>query len=414
MSSLSRRNPLVSSSQPTPSQSGPPSQLGFDDLEEPPPYTPNASITSGETTIEVGPNRPFQTVQPSASPSRNGVSQVRSTSVVQQLSDTFIDIVNNLGSSVNSFSNSSNYNQGQRPNSNNWSSNPGQNHRLVPPNPTPRNIAPPRAPPQHPLSPSASLRSPPLSTSTHSLPSMTTHSSDFARDFYAVGTGNGEALVTESAFAPPTGSPSSSRQAPATKSVPNDGRPTSQPQPGHPLLRDGNLLVYPRGYECGRCHNVGYREGQPQKPCDRCWKKYAKSFSGPLVYSFPANTASSSLASNFQKPLPLMSTSASSAASSSAPQHARLTRRHPSSQGCGHNSPTGFMAPSVPPPIPPPPIPPPTSRVIPPPTSVTYCSGDPRIGGTLCWRCDGKGSIDIFFFDAETCPVCSGIGRVFQ
>ena len=152
-------------------------------------------------------------------------------------------------------------------------------------------------------------------------------------------------------------------------------------------------------------HNVGYREGQPQKPCDRCWKKYAKPFSGPLVYSFPANTASSSLASNFQKPLPLMSTSPSSAASSSAPQHARLTRKHPTSHGCGSNSPTGFMPPSVPPP---------TSPVIPPPTSVTYFSGDPRIGGNLCWRCDGQGSIDIFFIDRETCPVCSGIGRVFQ
>lgn len=249
MSSLSRRNPLVSSSQPTPSQYGPPSQPGLDDLEEPPPYTPNASITSGETTIEVGPNRPFQPVQPSASPSRNGMSQVRSTSVVQQLSDAFIDIVNNLGSSANSFSN--NYNQSQRPNSNNWPSNPGQNHRLVPPNLPPRNIAPP---PQHPLSPCTSLRSPPLSTSTHSLPSMTTHSSDFARDFYAAG--SGEALVTESAFAPPAGSPSSSRQAPATQSIPNDGRPTSQPQPGHPLLRDGNLLVYPKGYECGKCSGL--------------------------------------------------------------------------------------------------------------------------------------------------------------
>jgi len=389
MSSRSRGNP---SSQPTPSIT----QSDFD--EEPPPYTPNAA-TSGETTIEVGPSRPFQTVQPSPTPSRNGVSQGRSASVVQQLSETFIDIVNNLGSSVNS------YNQSQRPNPNNWSSYPGQNQRRVPPplaNPTPRNIAPP----SHPLSPSASLRSPASSTSTHSLPSMSTHSSDFARDFYAAGTGGGEDLVTESAFAPPVGSPSSSRQAPATKSGPNDGRPTSQPQPGHPLLRDGNLLVYPKGFECGKCHNVGYREGNPQNPCDRCWRKYAKSFSGPLVYSFPANTASSSLASNFQRPLPFMSSSSSSATSSSAPQPARLTRRPPANQSCSYNSPTSFRAPPFPPPTTAPPV-------IRSPDSVTYYSGDPRIGGTLCWRCNGKGSVDVFIFDQETCPVCSGIGRTF-
>ena len=314
---LSPRNPFVSGSQPTEtnrnqpsaqateapsitlsspptsstSQSGPPPHSGFDstDLEEPPPYTPSASITSEETTIEVGPNRPFQTAQPSANPPRNGASQVRnqvthsspssssslplhsssrpipsgrSTSVVQQLSDTFIDIVNNLGSSVNNYANSSSFNQGggnQRlmgHSNSNWSSYPGQNQRPAPPplsNPTPRNAYDFPPPPQHPLSPSASLHPPSLPTSTHSLPSMTNHSSDFARDFYAAGTGSGEALVTETVFTPPPGPPSSARQAPATQSIPNDGRPTSQPQPGHPLLKDGNLLVYPKGFECRKC-----------------------------------------------------------------------------------------------------------------------------------------------------------------
>jgi hypothetical protein len=152
---------------------------------------------------------------------------------------------------------------------------------------------------------------------------------------------------------------------------------------------------------------VGYKDARPEKPCDRCWKKYAKPFSGPLVYSFPANTASSSLASNFQKPLPLIASSSAPASSSSAPQSARLTRRHPSNHGCGgfQNPPTGFMPP------PPPPMP---SPVIPPPSSVTYFAGDPRIGGTLCWKCNGKGTVDLFIFDRQTCSLCSGIGRTFR
>lgn len=272
-------------------QSGPLSQsdLDSDDLEEPPPYTPSASITAGETTVELGPSRPFQTVPSSTNPSRNAVSQNRnqlrvpsssssplqpssrstpsgrSTSIIQQLSDSFNDIMHDLGSSIDSLSHSSNFNQGtasQRLTGQpNMFSYPGQYQRPGPrplSNPTIRdthNLVPP---PRHPLSPSASLHPPPShppppSTSTHSLPSMTSHSSDFARDFYAAGADSGEVLVTEAAFAPPPGPPSSARPAPATQSVPNDVRPTSQPQAGHPLLKDGNLLVYPKGFECRKC-----------------------------------------------------------------------------------------------------------------------------------------------------------------
>ena len=262
-------------SAPSITVSSPQSQHGFDnsDLEElePPPYTPSASITSGETTVEVGPARPFQPTQQSPNPPRNAASQVshdrivstpsfpsssspplqrRPASAVQQLSNSFTDIVNHLSSlSVNSRSNS--VTPSSAP-SNNWSSYPGQNPRAPPPppsNPTPRspssNLVPP---PQHPQS---SLH-PPSSTSTQSLPSMTSHS-DFARDFYAAGSGSGENLINETAFAPPAGPPPSTRQPPTTRSVPDDGRPTSQPQPGHPLLKDGNLLVYTKGFECKKC-----------------------------------------------------------------------------------------------------------------------------------------------------------------
>lgn len=151
---------------------------------------------------------------------------------------------------------------------------------------------------------------------------------------------------------------------------------------------------------------MGYKGGNPQKPCDHCWKKYAKPFSGPLVYSY---SASSNVAPNFQKPLPHISPSAPSVASSSTSQPARLTRNNPGrhssdrSQG-GFNNPP--MAPKPPVSAPP---------VVPPPAAnpVTYFAGDPRIGGSLCWKCGGQGNIELFIFQ-ETCPLCSGVGRIFN
>jgi len=57
----------------------------------------------------------------------------------------------------------------------------------------------------------------------------------------------------------------------------------------------------------------------------------------------------------------------------------------------------------------------------PPPNAVVYTAGDPRIGGRLCWRCDGKGNVSIlpgFGFltggEREMCTVCNGIGRTFD
>ena len=280
-------NPFASSpataptSAPSITVSSPPSQHDFDssDLEEPPPYTPSASTTSGETTVEVGPTRPFQPAQPTPNPSRNAASQVpqgrivsspsipssaslplqrRPASAVQQLSNSFNDMVNHLGSlSMNS---SSNWRAASTGPSNTWSTYPGQNPRAPPPpppsNPTPRSPNGLVPPPHHPRSSLHPPPPPPPTTSTQSLPSMTSHS-DFARDFYAAGSGSGENLVTDTAFAPPAGPPPpSTRQTPTSPTVPNDGRPTSRPHPGHPLLKDGNLLVYTKGYECKKCSSL--------------------------------------------------------------------------------------------------------------------------------------------------------------
>ena len=114
--------------------------------------------------------------------------------------------------------------------------------------------------------------------------------SDFARDFYAAGAGAvpGDSQPVPgvptyapppgpppssyapppgppssyapppgppSSYAPPPGPPPSSSSSPPSPSPQSAGdrQPTSVPKAGHPLLKDGKLLVYPPGYECPKC-----------------------------------------------------------------------------------------------------------------------------------------------------------------
>lgn len=62
-------------------------------------------------------------------------------------------------------------------------------------------------------------------------------------------------------FPPPSPRPSSpgagqASSVSAAGSVPDDGRPTATPIPGHPFLNNGRVLVYPPGYECRRCASI--------------------------------------------------------------------------------------------------------------------------------------------------------------
>lgn len=73
--------------------------------------------------------------------------------------------------------------------------------------------------------------------------------SDFARDFYAAGdreSRSAESLSQSLPRSPP-------RHPQSQNSIPDDGRPTRTPVPGHPLLNNGKTLVYPAGYECSKC-----------------------------------------------------------------------------------------------------------------------------------------------------------------
>ncbi|TIC18021.1 hypothetical protein E3Q15_00300 [Wallemia mellicola] len=51
----------------------------------------------------------------------------------------------------------------------------------------------------------------------------------------------------------------------------------------------------------------------------------------------------------------------------------------------------------------------------PPPGAVVFQAGDPRIGGTFCYKCDGTGKrTDWLFGITENCYKCGGIGRRFH
>ncbi|KAJ1577041.1 hypothetical protein NDA12_004908 [Ustilago hordei] len=111
---------------------------------------------------------------------------------------------------------------------------------------------------------------------------------------------------TPSAFAPPprpppTASSSSTSSRPPAR--PNDSyRPTTVPAPGHPLLRKGKLLVYPRNWTgCPKCNDTGYKHGDPNNPHKSCWDKYGKNYTSAMSYSTGLNNTGT-----LQKPLPLL------------------------------------------------------------------------------------------------------------
>jgi len=210
---------------------------------------------------------------------------------------------------------------------------------------------------------------------------------------------------TGSRYAPPsTPHPSTSAQRPPTNRSSNagsedDGRPTTSPTPGHPLLRNNRVLIYPKGYSCWKCDNTGFKSFDPSHPCRKCWERYSKPFEGPIVYApwTPSSRSANSNADTLQKPLPRFRPPAGNYPTSPTLSRAPNSRRSPPL--LQHQS--SLRSPTLV-----------TNR--PPPGSLVVLPGDPRIGGRLCWRCDGLGTVSFLIFDEETCPVCNGAGRIFQ
>lgn len=179
--------------------------------ELPPAYTAAPDISHGETTIELGPRRPFQQA-PRLPP------QLPQQQPLQQQQQRWPYLV---------------------PTPTGWE----YSGRLGRPG---LGVGPP---PRHPTQwrPGHTR---PLSAPNNDAQPM----SDFARDFYAAGAGAPGAGAGEAMTAS-----SSNPNLPSSSSpTADDGKPTETPTPGHPLLRHGRVLVYPSGYECSKCklHNL--------------------------------------------------------------------------------------------------------------------------------------------------------------
>lgn len=213
--------------------------------ELPPAYTAAPNLREGESTLELGPRRPFQ--QPVTVPRRQEL---------QFPPDSW--------SVPDSWSASSSHTTG-----NSWSSFPGNLHRSQTGVDRSRFVPPP----QHPTS----QRTYETRARPTSHPNVV---SDFARDFYAAGADDsglyggssnqyqsssvGASPVSPSVarpastgFEPPSPDrpdhPTGRRENAPANGVSDDGRPTDRPVPGHPLMRHGKVLVYPNGYECHKC-----------------------------------------------------------------------------------------------------------------------------------------------------------------
>lgn len=175
--------------------------------EAPPAYTPTADPYQGEAPLEFGPRRPFQPPpQPVITPSVPAIS------------------INDTGRSTSDRGSGS------------------QQHRF--------NFEPP---PRH---PSALPSSP---ASVNSSYEQNSSSSDHSRpsDDYRY---SPTPPTPVRSYTPPPGPPPRRvvpiSDRPSTSEdnfIPDDGRPTTTPTPGRPLLRGGKLLVYPNGFECSKC-----------------------------------------------------------------------------------------------------------------------------------------------------------------
>ncbi|KAJ7728511.1 hypothetical protein B0H16DRAFT_1665496 [Mycena metata] len=397
--------------------------------EAPPAYTTRPDVYQGESTVEFGPSRPFQ---PAPRPPQNSPQTQASASPAPSLWQQLTGQMS--GMSIQS---------APPPSSSGWSTAyPGRQQQ---------------SPPQMHVQPPPQPQRPP----------PTTHLSEFARDFYATTnvppSGFSDVSGARGAGASAPGYPPPPSAPPPGAGVPDDGRPTTMPVPGHPLLHEGKLLVYPPHHECYKCNNTGYKHGDPAHPCTKCWSRYARPYAGAVASSFPPPSSSSPSApaasssafaapntgsTTFQRPLPRLyassrapSPGAHSSRSAYPPSPSGLYperdlvfdggRRHGRSRSAGslrrgegllgsirrevedalhggpgsvyrnNNAPGGYP-------------------VIGgrggggyPPPGVVYAPGDVRMGGTPCWRCGGRGTLSFLVFETVPCGVCRGVGRVF-
>lgn len=198
-------------------------------------------------------------------------------------------------------------------------------------------------------------------------------------------------------------------------------------------------------------HNTGYKSYDPSFPHKKCWTKFGKPFAGAITYASWDPASPSHGSTKFQRPLPSFKPPQSSLRPSAKlhrPSASLGAFNDPSTSGLSRSSSTsrifngypGASASSQSRVIPTPgggvPMSPyldplqhqgygnSTPNIVnsygpargparPPAGAPVVRPGDPRIGGHLCWRCGGDGTISFFLFDESTCNVCGGLGRTF-
>ncbi|KAF8308305.1 hypothetical protein DL93DRAFT_2100751 [Clavulina sp. PMI_390] len=325
-------------SEPSNSSSAPAVQVTAAELEmpsePPPPYSLAPDSWAGEETVQYGPRRPFQPAPPPLRPIPPNASNPSLDSQMSGLS--------------------------------------------LSPNPTGSGHAPPPRHPSTMLSPSPSSSSSYRRTASFSGPPGAVpgaypqsgpppqNSQGPTRYPSNPGPAPSRRRSSDGLQRANTSASAASQQVDPAAQVPDDGKPTKRPVAGHPLLFHGKVLVYPPRYTCGKCLNMGYKNLDVNHACRKCWDKYAKAYEGsPLAYADWTNRSSAETA-NFQRPI--------SAAMVPKPRPAPTRAAAPSQSQS----------------------PPPEVRAgyhPPPPGSLVVMPGDPRIGGQLCWNCNGAGSV---------------------
>lgn len=121
---------------------------------------------------------------------------------------------------------------------------------------------------------------------------------------------------------------------------------------------------YPASYRCAKCENTGYKTKNGH-PCKKCWKEFRPK-------TVPPSTKAELERLVKHKPQP-------------KPINSNVVKLPPGTMAYSRN--------------------PMTSQPL------MVQPGDPRIGGVLCPKCNGRGLVH-FFLDLERCTKCNGLGRI--
>lgn len=121
---------------------------------------------------------------------------------------------------------------------------------------------------------------------------------------------------------------------------------------------------YPSSYRCSKCENTGYKKKNGH-PCKNCWGRFR-----PQTVPPSTRAELERLVKHRPAPKPINSNVVK------LPPGATVVPTYPMAQG-----------------------------------PVVVKPGDPRIGGILCPKCNGRGMVH-FFLDLERCSKCNGLGRI--